>query len=444
MDAKVNVKRGEYELVPLSKISVGERCRSTFEGLQELASSIEHFGLDNPLTVVPDTASLDRYVLVAGERRLRALVLLGASVVPVQVRKKLPETEQKLLELEENLQRNKLSWQEQVEGMRQLDMLQRGLADEAGEAGWTLKDTAEKLGVSQTTASKKIAFAQKLVDRPELRKEIERLPLRAAIRRVARIEEAEKISREGVVVKGHIRCGDSRELLRDVASGSVALVLTDPPFGIEELAKGSQGDGKSCSYKGTLSAADNSTPEEVEKLLGWLMPEVARVLVPGGHFYVFYCQQLYGVLREVTLAAGLEVQEYPVIWPKGRTTSPGRGYLYPPCTEPILFGWKPPRKRMLERTVATLLPEVKPVAVAKRKHPFQKPVGLLSILIKQSTLLGEVVLDPFAGSGATVVAALRLHRVAVGFELSKQHAAIASKRVERELVGLGQEGDEQG
>ena len=433
----VNAARGKYKMVPLGSIRTGERCRSEFKDLQELAESIGRFGLDNPLTVVPDEETPDKLLLVAGERRLRALVLLGATEVPVEIRGDLPPDEQKLLELEENIQRSSLSWQERAEGLRQYELLQRGLADKRGELAWTSEDTAKKSGTTVSTVCREIRIAQKLVDRPELRDVVGDMPMNAAIRRIARIEEAEAAQRAGLVVQGHVRVGDSRDLLRDVASESVACVLTDPPFGIEEL--GGKQTSATIPYKQSLAEDDNSTPEAVAKLLKWLLPEVARTLVPGGHFYIFHCQQLYGTLRAEVLAAGLELQEYPVLWHKGKAMAPGRGYLYQPCVEPILFGWKPPRKRMLEKNMPALI-KVQSIGSAKRKHPFQKPQELLSILIRQSTLQGEVVLDPFVGSGAVVVAALRLSRGAVGFEKNPEHAAIASKWVAQELVERSSKG----
>jgi site-specific DNA-methyltransferase (adenine-specific) len=148
---------------------------------------------------------------------------------------------------------------------------------------------------------------------------------------------------------------------------------------------------------------------------------------------MFYANQLYPAIRAATDAADLAVQEYPLIWYKGHGMAPGRGYMYTPCTELILYGWKPPRKRMLERTMPALL-EQKSVSVGRRLHAFQKPVALLETLIRQSTIQGEIVLDPFGGVASTVVAALRTHRVGIGFELSPQHHLLGGKRIADELA----------
>jgi len=435
----VRVWRGAFIEVPLASIDIGsDRCRTSFTEIQELAESFRVHGMIHPLTVSTVGAGEGKkYLLIAGERRLRALILLNADPVPVVVRDDLSALERKLLEVEENIQRINLSWQERIEGERQADALRRQIEAEAGRPAWRQDDTAEQVGVSRQTITRDIAFAEKLLARPELRAEVGNLPMSAAIRKIERIEAAEAASKAGVVATAAWRLGHARDLLRDIASGSIACVLTDPPFGVEAIANGGTGEGsKSATYKNQLLAADNLNADEVRRLLKWFVPELSRVLTDGGHFYMFYANQLYPAIRAATDAAGLEVQEYPLIWYKGRGMAPGRGYTYVPCTEFILFGWKPPRKRMLERTMPALI-EQKPVSVGRRLHAFQKPVALLETLIRQSTIQGETVLDPFGGVASTVIAALRTHRVGIGFELSPQHHLLGGKRVRDEEMKGG-------
>ena len=430
---KVLVKSGNYQLVPTKKVLVGKRCREKFDRLGELAESIQRFGLDNPLTVAPHPERDGCFVLVAGERRYRALLLCGVSEMPVVVRGDMNGVQRKEFELEENLQRDGLSWDEQIEGERQLHELKKVQQEGKEEGGkWQLEDTARTLNTSRSTVARDIAFAEELLARPELKEMVKDLPLHAAIKRVGRIKEAEEAGKKRMGVEGFLKQGDSQQLLQSVGSASVGLVLTDPPFGIPELER-QRKEGRGSPQRQQLQKEDNLTEKEVGELGGWLFPEVERVLVPGGHFYLFCCQQLWGTLRAAALAAGLEIQEYPLVWWKGRSTAPGRGYLYTPCCEPIMFGWKPPRKRLLQKNLPALqevLPETKGVI-----HPFQKPQLLLGVLIQQSTLPGEVVLDPFCGSGSTVVAALSAHRVGVGFDIDKSNLVfpLASKWVDHTL-----------
>jgi len=68
-------------------------------------------------------------------------------------------------------------------------------------------------------------------------------------------------------------------------------------------------------------------------------------------------------------------------------------------------------------------------------HPCQMPVALLERVVKACSKRGDLVLDPFAGSGTTLVAAAKLGRRWVGIELSDQYAAQAARRVEQEIAG---------
>jgi len=91
---------------------------------------------------------------------------------------------------------------------------------------------------------------------------------------------------------------------------------------------------------------------------------------------------------------------------------------------------------MLDKSMASLI-EVPPVAVKTRLHPFQKPLKLLETFITQSTIQGETVLDPFAGVGSTIIAALRTKRTAIGFEMDSEHCVLGQKRIASELAKPG-------
>ncbi len=427
-DLTVNASRGAYTLLPASSIRPGDRARKEFSHIAELAASITKFGLDNPVTVgVADSDG--KHLLIAGERRFRAMLALGITDIPCVTRGDLSPALQKEFELEENLQRSDLTWDERIEGERQLDEIMR----QKHGGDWRAEDTAEKIGGSRTTVSREIQFARKLKRRPDLAAQVKHLPLHAAIKRVERIEEAEKVSKQvvGRDLQAVMERGDSRTLLTGIDSESIALVLTDPPFGIQQLVENAKTGGANAQQAG-LADADNLDANSVQELFEWFLPELERVLKPGGHFYIFCCQQLWWPLRTSVLISGLELQEYPLIWWKRQTTAPGRGYLYMPCTEPIMFGWKPPRRRILERNMPALL-ECKPIRGKKSIHPFQKPVELLKTLISQSTLMGETVLDPFCGSASTLVAAVRLGRAAIGFDLDESNSVfpLARRRVEK-------------
>lgn len=97
--------------------------------------------------------------------------------------------------------------------------------------------------------------------------------------------------------------------------------------------------------------------------------------------------------------------------------SPGMGYPYRSSYEMVAFGQKGNRGVPQDRNVRDVLrfPKVK----HKDAYPTEKPIDLLQVMIKQSTLPGDIVLDPFAGSGSTLMAAQRSGRKSLGFDISR-------------------------
>jgi hypothetical protein len=74
--------------------------------------------------------------------------------------------------------------------------------------------------------------------------------------------------------------------------------------------------------------------------------------------------------------------------------------------------------------------------VMRPDHPCPKPTALMAELVTQFTDPGEVILDPFAGSGTTLLAAKRLGRRAIGIEVSEQYAEVAATRLQQGALDL--------
>ncbi|MBE3038777.1 MAG: ParB N-terminal domain-containing protein, partial [Chloroflexi bacterium] len=425
-------KHGEWFLAEIADIIVPtDRVRKDFGCVKELTDSIAKVGLLHPLVVTkrPD----GKYNLNAGESRLRALKLLRHTQAPVTFLEHLSPRMQKEIELEENLRRKNLDWTEEVEALRQLDELKRELLGSIAPGNldptttaWSHKKAAIMLGVSRSGIDNKVRLAETLKDRPDIAARVKSLPMTAATRQVAQILEGERIGRlhasGAIKLSNDLQLGDACELIKKLPPDSVDLVLTDPPFGITELL---EAEGKSRgtvqSYTTVLKPADNADAAGVDFLIAALAPELFRVTRPGGHIYMFYAFELHAQLHHSLTKAGFVLNPVPLIWDKGRTTSPFRGYDYSACYEPIIFGYKPPRSRRLTDPCKSILTGHSPDHATIKTHPFQKPQSLLRYFISQSTQIGQVVLDPFAGSGATIIAARALGRSGIGFELDLEH-----------------------
>jgi len=175
------------------------------------------------------------------------------------------------------------------------------------------------------------------------------------------------------------------------------------------------------NYASTLEQTDNLNSEAYLSLMTELIPQLHRVLKRGGHFYMFFVHENYDALCKLLTRSGLMVDHTPLIWMKNNTSAPFCGFHYQSQYEPILFGWKPPARR-LQGASSNIL-QFATVTSKKRLHAFEKPADLLEFLIRQSTNPSELVLDPFAGSGSVLLAAKNCGRSSLGFEVNPDHVA---------------------
>lgn len=366
---------------------------------------------------------------------MRAALFAGWSEIPATLRENLSPIEAKEIELEENLQRKDINWDERganLLAIHELKIARYGKKTPGSGKdveGWNLKKTAEMVGKPVTSVQREIGFADKLRKRPELKKRVEHLDVSAAMKRVEMIEEGEKAQRlvdlGQITTSVNLKLGDSQLLIKEVEDSSIDLILTDPPFGIETLSLYEGKDrGANQQYQGLMSEHDNLSEDKVLPLILGLLPEFFRVLKSGSHFYLFHTPDLYMEIRRGMEKTGFECHSFPLIWDKMRTTNSFNQYNYMACYESIIFGWKPSRTKTLANPSRAIL-QFKTVSNNDRRHVFHKPTDLLAFLIAQSTQIGGLVLDPFAGSGETLVAAKQLKRSSLGFEINPEHWARA-------------------
>ncbi len=206
--------------------------------------------------------------------------------------------------------------------------------------------------------------------------------------------------------------GDALENIRKVADHSIKTIVCDPPYftGMTHTAK----------EKAALSDLAICAPFYLQ-----LYHEFLRVLTADGCLYWFCDWRSEGFYLDKMLQAGLSVRNC-LIWDKinGRVSP---HYRY--STEFILFATAAKfvcyDKNIISQS---------PLYVGKGKvHPAQKPVELIAKLITDSTEEGDTVMDCFAGSGTTAVAAIRTKRNYIIMELQEKYIDIAKKRIEEEL-----------
>lgn len=421
-----------------------KRFRKDFGNIQQLVASLKKYGLIHPIVVdkMPEPVFYgDKilkgdpkfpYHLVAGERRITAALYLGWTEIDATVRSDLSSLERKEIELEENSQRKDITWIEQIEALRQLDLLKRiehGSRQQGSidPSGWTIQDTANSIGASIGTVSQDLKLARDLIEHPELRKKVEGSTKMVARKTVERELKAavlrKQLASKSIIVSSSLIYGKAEEKIKDIPDNSISCLITDPPFGIKEISDVSKGNLSGKYDQGTNVGTKIEMCEVYEELL----PELSRVMIDGAHFYMFFGPDFYDFLKRRFEYFGFLVDPVPIIWSKCRTTMIPNPYHYIPSYEMILYGCKAPRNRTLLKPCANCLTTFPADAPQKRIHSLQKPFDLMKLFIENSTSPGETVLDCFAGSGIVLKTAVALGRKAIGFECDEKNYLMANE-----------------
>ncbi|EIU6805744.1 MULTISPECIES: DNA-methyltransferase [Vibrio harveyi group] len=200
---------------------------------------------------------------------------------------------------------------------------------------------------------------------------------------------------------------DAVNWLSMLDSASVDLLITDPPY--ESLEKHRK-IGTTTRLKVSKSSSNQWFEIFPNARFEELLREVYRVLKKNAHFYLFCDQETMFVIKPIAEKVGFKFWK-PIIWDK---VSIGMGYHYRARHEYILFFEKGKRK-LNDLSIPDILTHKR----VYRGYPTEKPVSLLEVLVAQSSRDGELVVDPFFGSGSTLVAAKNLNRRFKGNDISQ-------------------------
>ncbi|EPN5005926.1 DNA-methyltransferase [Vibrio parahaemolyticus] len=210
---------------------------------------------------------------------------------------------------------------------------------------------------------------------------------------------------------------DAVSWLKTLDSESIDLIVTDPPY--ESLEK-HRAKGTTTRLKVSKSSSNQWFSIFPNDRFEELLEEIYRVLKKNSHFYLFCDQETMFVVKPIAEKAGFKFWK-PIVWDK---MAIGMGYHYRARYEFILFFEKGKRK-LNDLGV----PDVLQAKRVWKGYPTEKPVDLIRTLIEQSSIRGELVVDPFFGSGATLVAANSLDRKWAGTDISEAAHEHFSKRI---------------
>ena len=209
---------------------------------------------------------------------------------------------------------------------------------------------------------------------------------------------------------------DAVAFLKSLPSESVDLVITDPAY--ESLEK-HRAVGTTTRLNDWFDIFPNARFPE-------LFAEIYRVLRRNAHFYMMCDQETMFVAKPLAEAAGFKFWK-PLVWDKKTI---GMGYHYRAQYEFILFFAK--GKRRLNNLGISDIIEAPRV---RDGYPTEKPVSVSEALIRQSSNNGQIVVDPFMGSGSVGVAALLNGRKFLGADTSAKSIALATTRLQRAAEG---------
>jgi site-specific DNA-methyltransferase (adenine-specific) len=214
---------------------------------------------------------------------------------------------------------------------------------------------------------------------------------------------------------------DAVAFLRTLPSESVDLLFTDPAY--ESLEK-HRAIGTTTRLKVSQGSSNPWFGVFPNARFGELFEEVYRVLKRDTHFYLMCDQETAFVAKPIAEQAGFKFWK-PIVWDK---KSIGMGYHYRARYEFVLF-FEKGKRRLADLGIADVLE----VPRVRGGYPAEKPAALSQIFIGQSSVQGDLVVDPFMGSGSSGVAALTLGRRYAGNDVSDDSQKLARER----LLGAG-------
>ncbi|WP_157946808.1 site-specific DNA-methyltransferase [Thalassobius sp. I31.1] len=218
--------------------------------------------------------------------------------------------------------------------------------------------------------------------------------------------------------------GDMLDVLPELQLAA-DLLVTDPPY---KLTSGGKNVGKGMSGKFDSEVYDNSG--FLMKTVAWshLAPPIYRALKPRADAYVMADDKNIFAAHDAFLGAGFRYHSL-LDWDK---ITPSRTPYYMKNKEQVLFLYKGKARYINNGGSKRSFPCPRPDNAI---HPTQKPLELLRHYIENSSQPGDLVLDPFAGSASTLIAAAQSRRRAIGIELSEEYFQAACQRLTLECGG---------
>ena len=215
--------------------------------------------------------------------------------------------------------------------------------------------------------------------------------------------------------------GDCLELMKCIPDGSVDMILTDPPYGMNYQSNRRKITPQFEKIQGDI---------DINDWLSGFVEESYRVMKENTAIYMFASWHNIDIFKQ-EFEKKFKLKNI-IVWNKNNHGSGDLKGAYAPKYELILYGHKGRSTFRCKRL--SDVQEYKKVNGNDMLHPTQKPIDMLEIFIKNNSDEGNIILDPFMGSGTTGVACKNLNRNFIGMELDEDYFNIAKERIEKHEV----------
>ncbi|NEU28820.1 ParB N-terminal domain-containing protein [Paenibacillus polymyxa] len=373
-------------LVPYIK-----NARNNEKAVDYVATSIQSYGFKNPILIDSN------HEIIAGHTRLLAAKKLGLKQVPTILVDDLTPEQVRAFRIADNKTAEYADWNFELLA-QELEELK--LADyDLSLTGFDMSECEKLLDtLHEDTADDEDDF---------------------------NVEEAlseHPITRKGdiwLLGKHRLICGDStnQQDITTLMDGKKAqLIVTDPPYNVDYTGK----------TKDALKIENDKMDNH--QFYDFLLAAYTRmfeVADDGASLYVFHADSEGLNFRKAFIEAGFKLAQC-CIWAKQAMVMGRQDYHW--MHEPVLYGWKPTSGHYWnsDRKQTTLWQFDRPFR--NEYHPTMKPIPLISYPIKNSSKLGDIVFDPFGGSGSTLIACEETNRICYTSELDPKYVDVIVKR----------------
>lgn len=377
----------EMQLVPITKLVpyVNNARTHSPEQINKLRSSLREFGFINPVIIDRD------FGVIAGHGRILAAKEEGITEVPCVFADHLTEAQKKAYIIADNRMAMDAGWDEEL-----LRVEIEALQAEAFDLSLTGFDEKELSDLFKDDADVQ-------EDDFDVDAELEKPTF-------SKSGDVWTLGRHRLV------CGDSTkaETFETLMQGRKAnLVVTDPPYNV--------------NYEGTAGKIknDNLVDEKFYQFLFDAFSNIEKVMADDASIYVFHADTEGLNFRKAFSDAGFYLSGC-CIWKKPSLVLGRSPYQWQ--HEPCLYGWKKNGKHQwyADRKQTTIWEFEK--TKKNTDHPTMKPIPLLAYPIQNSSMSNTLILDPFGGSGSTLIACEQTDRSCYTIELDEKYCDVIVKR----------------